>query len=166
MQLILSLLIITFVATGEMSVAFAKWKEEVKLGGPTGQKTVVMTNAALNSASQFGRKVSATLVIRCRESADRVARPHAAIVFSERVAMDAVRTKYRIDNDPVRRNKIASLQDDGFALGLGWTEFMNRLPSSSILQIEFDLPWAGHAWIGFDTTGATEAFRQIRCTSR
>lgn len=79
--------------------------------------------------------------------------------------MDAVPAKYRIDNDPVRRNKIASVQDDGHALGLGWAEFMARLPSSSIMHIEFNLPWAGHTLIEFDTTGAGDAFRRIPCGS-
>jgi len=124
-----------------------------------------MTNAALNSTSQFGRKVSAKLVLRCIEGAGRVKQTSAAIVFSERVAAEAIMTKYRIDNDPIRRNKMASVQDDGLALGLGWPEFMTRLPASSVLHIEFNLPWAGHSLLEFDTTGANVAFRRIQCGS-
>ena len=125
-----------------------------------------MTNAAQNSASQFGRKVSAKLVLRCIEGAGRIKRPSAAIVFSERVATEAVMTKYRIDNDPIRRNKMASVQDDGLALGVGWPEFMTRLPASSVLHIEFKLPWGGASLIEFDTAGADAAFRRIACGSQ
>ncbi|HXX09080.1 MAG TPA: hypothetical protein VEJ43_13540 [Pseudolabrys sp.] len=146
--------------------ASGEWKEDVKVDRSTGERTAVMTNAALNSVQQFSRKVSATLLLRCTETAGRTKQPTAAIIFSERVGMGAVRTKYRIDNDQIQRNKMASVQDDGFALGLGWTEFMSRLPSSSILRIEFSLPWAGAALIEFDTTGANEAFRRIPCTNR
>ena len=166
MQKILLALSIGLVLLSGPRAAFAEWKEDVKVDRVTGERTVVMTNAALSSARQFGRKVSATLVLRCVASAGRAKHPSAAIVFSERVAMDAVATKYRIDNDPVRRNKMASVQNDGLALELGWAEFMSRLPSSSVLHIEFSLPWAGHALIEFDTTGANEAFRHIPCSDQ
>ena len=144
--------------------AFAEWREDVAADRSAGKRNVVMTNAALNSASQFGRKVSATLVLRCDASAGLAKQPRAAIVFSERVATDAVNTKYRIDNDPVRRNKMASVRDDGRALALDWAEFMTQLPSSSILRVEFSLPWAGHTLLEFDTAGANEAFRRISCS--
>jgi len=93
-----------------------------------------------------------------------VKQPGAAIAFSERVAMEAVTTKYRIDNGPIRRNKMASVQNDGRALGVSWPELMSGLATSSVLHIEFNLPWAGHALIEFDTTGADEAFRRIPCS--
>ena len=165
MQGIWPILAIGLALLSEPSAAFAEWSEQVANGRSTGAQTVVMMNAALNSASQFGRKVSATLVLRCIEGAGRAKQPSAAIAFSERVATEAVMTKYRIDNDPIRRNKMASVQNDGLALGVGWTEFMARLPTSSVLHIEFNLPWAGHALIEFDTTGADEAFRRISCGS-
>ena len=143
--------------------ASAEWKEEVTVDRLTGKRTTTMTNAALNSARQFSRKVSATLVLRCVETPGRTKHPSAEIIFSERVATDAVRAKYRLDNDPIQRNKMASVQNDGAALGLGWTEFISRLPSSSILRIEFSLPWAGDALIEFDMSGASEAFSRIPC---
>jgi|SRR5215831_16523756 len=145
------------------SAAFAEWQEQAAAGRSPGAQAVIMTSAALTSASQFGRKVSAKLVLRCVEAAGRIKQPSAAIVFSERVATEAVMTKYRIDNDPVRRNKMASVQDDGLALGVGWPEFMTRLPTSSVLHIEFNLPWGGHSLLEFDTTGADAAFRRIAC---
>ena len=148
---------------GGLSVASAEWKESVTVDRLTGQRTIMMTNAALNSARQFGRKVSAKLVLQCIENREKVKRPRAAIAFSERIAFDTVRTKYRIDNDPIQRNKLASVEDDGATLALGWTEFLSRLPSSSILRIEFSLPSAGDALIEFDTTGASEAFSRIQC---
>jgi hypothetical protein len=164
MQRIWPILVIGLALLCGPPAAFAEWREELA-ADRTGARTVVMTNAALTSASQFGRKVSAKLVLRCIESAGRAKQPSAAIVFSERVAMEAVTTKYRIDNDPIRRSKMASVQNDGLALGVGWTEFMTRLPTSSVLHIEFSLPWAGHALIEFDTTGTDEAFRRIACGS-
>lgn len=148
---------------GGLSVASGEWKEAVTVDRLTGQKTVIMTNVALNSASQFGRKVSAKLVLQCAENRQKVKHPRAAIIFSERVASETVRTKYRIDNDPVQRNKVAPVENNGAALALGWPEFMSRLPSSSILRIEFSLPSAGDALIEFDTTGASEAFSRIQC---
>jgi len=166
MQRAWSILVVGVVLLRGVCVAFGEWKEDVTVDRLTGQRTAIVSNAALNSARQFSRKVSATLVLRCIESAGRAKQPTAAIVFSERVATDAVRTKYRIDNDQIQRNKMAPVQDDGFALGLGWAEFMSRLPSSSILRIEFSLPWAGAALIEFDTAGANEAFRRIPCTNR
>jgi hypothetical protein len=166
MQRTWSVLVIVMVLMHGVCAASGEWKEEVKVDRSTGGRTAVMTNAALNSTQQFSRKVSATLVLRCTETAGGTKQPTAAIIFSERVAMDAIRTKYRIDNDQIQRNKMASVQDDGFSLGLGWTEFMSRLPSSSILRIEFSLPWAGAALIEFDTTGANEAFRRIQCSNR
>ncbi len=144
--------------------ASAEWKEAVTVDGLTGKQSTTMTNAALNSARQFGRKVSAKLVLRCVETPGRPKTPNAAIIFSERVATDPVRTKYRLDNDLIQRNKMASVQNDGAGLGLGWAEFMSRLPSSSILRIEFNLPWAGDALIEFDMSGASEAFSRIQCT--
>jgi hypothetical protein len=148
---------------GGLSPALADWAEAVTVDRMTGQRTIVMTNAALNSARQFGRKVSAKLVLQCSETRERVRIPRAAIIFSERVASETVRTKYRIDNDVVQRNKLASVENDGRTLALGWAEFMARLPSSSILRIEFSLPSAGDALIEFDTTGASEAFSRIQC---
>jgi hypothetical protein len=165
MPRIWSVLVIGLVLLSGPSAAFAEWREQVAADRLTGARTVVMANAALNSANQFGRKVSATLVLRCIEGAGRVKHPSAAIVFSERVAMEAVLTKYRIDNGPIRRNKMASVQNDGLALGVGWPELMTRLPTSSVLHVEFNLPWAGHALIEFDTRGASEAFRRIACGS-
>lgn len=152
-----------FFLLGGLSAAAAEWKEVAAVDRLTGQKTIVMANAALNSARQFGRKVSAKLVLQCMINRQKVKHPRAAIIFSERVASETVRTKYRIDNDPIQRNKLASVENDGTALTLDWAEFMSRLPSSSILRIEFSLPSAGDALIEFDTTGASEAFSRIRC---
>jgi hypothetical protein len=151
-----------FVLVG-LSAASAEWTEAATVDRSTGQRTIVMTNAALNSASQFGRKVSAKLTLQCIEGRGKVKLPRAAIIFSERVASETVRTKYRIDNDPIQRNKLASVENDGTTLALTWTEFISRLPSSSILQIEFNLPSAGDSLIEFDTTGASEAFSRIQC---
>jgi hypothetical protein len=151
-----------FVLSG-LSAACGEWVEAVSVDRLTGQKTIVMTNPALNSARQFGRKVSAKLTLQCIENRERVRLPRAAIIFSERVASETVRTKYRIDNDLVQRNKLAAVENDGTTLVLGWAEFMSRLPSSSILRIEFSLPSAGDALIEFDTTGAKEAFSRIQC---
>ncbi len=148
---------------GGLSAASGEWKEAGTVDRLTGQKTKMMTNAALNSTRQFGRKVSAKLVLQCIENREKMKHPHAAIVFSERVASEAVRTKYRIDNDTIQRNKLASVENDGVALALSWTKFMSRLQSSSILRIEFSLPSAGDALIEFDTTGASEAFSRIQC---
>ena len=148
---------------GGLSAASGEWEEAVTVDRLTGQKTITMTNAALNSARQFGRKVSAKLVLQCIENREKVKRPRAAIIFSERIASETVRTKYRIDNDPIQRNKLASVENDGAALALGWAEFMSRLPSSSILRIEFSLASAGDTLIEFDTTGASEAFSRIQC---
>lgn len=148
------------------SAAVAEWREQAAADRPPRAPAVAMTNAALTSASQFGRKVSAKLVLRCSERAGRIKQPSAAIVFSERVATEAVMTKYRIDNDPIRRNKMASVQDDGLALGVGWPEFMARLPTSSVLHIEFNLPWGGASLLEFETTGADAAFRRIACGSQ
>jgi hypothetical protein len=147
---------------GGLSAASAEWKEEATVDRLTGQKNVVMSNAALNSARQFGRKVSAKLVMQCAESREKGKHPLAAIVFSERIASEAVRTKYRIDNDAIQR-KVAPVENDGTTLALSWPEFMARLPSSSILRIEFSLRSAGEALIEFDTTGAGEAFSRIQC---
>ncbi len=143
--------------------ASGEWNEAVTVDRVTGQKTIMMTNAALNAARQFGRKVSAKLVLQCVEDRMKVKHARAAIVFSERVASDTVRTKYRIDNDAIQRNKLASVENDGVAIALDWAEFMARLPSSSILRIEFNLPSAGDALLEFDTTGASEAFSHIQC---
>jgi hypothetical protein len=151
------------VLLGTLSSASGEWKEAVTVDRSTRQKTVMMTNAALNSTHQFGRKVSATLVLQCVENRPKVKQARAAIIFSERVASENVRTKYRIDNDPVQRNKSAPVENDGATLVLGWAEFMSRLPSSSILRIEFSLPSAGDALIEFDTSGATGAFSRIQC---
>ena len=148
------------------SAAFAEWREQAAADRQTGTQAVTMTNASLNSVSQFGRKVSAKLVLRCIESAGRVRQPGAAIVFSERVATEPVVTKYRIDNGPIRRNKMASVQDGGVAPGLGWPELMAGLPTSSVLHVEFNLFWAGHVLIAFDTTGAKEAFNRIPCSHK
>jgi hypothetical protein len=148
---------------GGLSAASGEWTEAVTVDRLTGQKTITMTNEALNSARQFGRKVSAKLELRCIENRDKAKHPHAAVIFSERVASETVRTKYRIDNDPVQRNKLASVENDGAAIALGWAEFISRLPSSSILQIEFKLPSAGDALFEFDTTGASDAFSRIQC---
>ncbi len=154
-----------FVLVG-LSAASAEWTETTSVDRLTGQNTKVMTNAALNSARQFGRKVSAKLTLQCTENSQKAKLPRAAIIFSERVASEAVRTKYRIDNDPIQRNKLASVENDGTTLVLSWTEFISRLPSSSILQIEFNLPSAGDALIEFDTTRASEAFSRIQCGKR
>jgi len=148
---------------GSPIAASGEWNEAVTVDRLTGQKTIMMTNAALNAARQFGRKVSAKLVLQCVESRTKVKQPRAAIVFSERVASETVRTKYRIDNDAIQRNKLASVENDGVAIALDWAEFMSRLPSSSILRIEFSLPSAGDALLEFDTTGASEAFSRIQC---
>ena len=150
-------------ALGGLSAASGEWTEAVTVDRLTGQKTIMMANAALNSARQFGRKVTAKLVLQCIENREKVKLPRAAIIFSERVALDTVITKYRIDNDPIRRNKVASVENDGATLALGWAEFMSRLPSSSMLHIEFSLPSAGATLIEFDTTGASEAFSRIQC---
>ena len=153
-----------FVLIG-LSAASAEWTETVKVDRLTNQRTIVMTNAALNSARQFGRKVSVKLILQCIENREKAKGPQAAIVFSERVASETVKTKYRIDNDPIQRNKLASVENDGTTLALGWAEFMSRLPSSSILRIEFSLPSAGDTLIDFETTGANEAFRRIQCAT-
>lgn len=150
---------------GGLSAASGEWEEAVTVDRSTGQKTIMMTNAALNSARQFGRKVSAKLVLQCIENREKVKHPRAAVIFSERIASEAVRTKYRIDNDPIQRNKLASVENDGAAVTLAWPDFLSRLPSSSILRIEFSLPSAGDALIEFDTTGAGEAFSRIQCVT-
>jgi len=152
-------------ALGGLSAASGEWMEAATVDRSTGQKKITMTNAALNSARQYGRKVSAKLVLDCIENREKTKVPRAAIIFSEPIASENVMTKYRIDNDPVRRNKSASIENDGATLALGWPEFMARLPSSSILQIEFSLPSAGTTLIEFDTTGAREAFNRIQCAS-
>jgi hypothetical protein len=151
-----------FVLVG-LSPASAEWTEAVTVDRLTGQRTIELTNAALNSARQFGRKVSAKLVVKCVENREKVKLPSAVIIFSERVASEMVRTKYRIDNELVQRNKRAPVENDGTTLALSWAEFMSRLPSSSILRIEFSLPSAGDALLEFDTTGASEAFSRIQC---
>jgi hypothetical protein len=148
---------------GSLCAASGEWTEAVTVDRLTGQKTTVMTNVALNSTRQFGRKVSAKLVLQCIENREKVKHSRATVIFSERIASEAVRTKYRIDNDPIQRNKLAPVENDGAALALGWAGFMSRLPSSSILRIEFSLPSAGEALIEFDTTGANEAFSRIQC---
>lgn len=166
MQRIWPILVFGLASLGGPSFALAEWREQAATDRSPGARTVIMTNAALTSASQHGRKVSATLVLTCMEGAGRAKQPSVAVVFSERVAMEAVMTKYRIDNDPIRRNKMASLQNDGFALGISWPEFMARLPTSSVLHIEFNLPWGGHSLLEFDTTGADAAFRRVACGSQ
>lgn len=148
---------------GGLSGASGEWIETAAVDRVTGQKTITMTNAALNSTRQFGRKVSAKLVLQCIEDRTKTKRPRAAIIFSERVASETVRTKYRIDNDAIQRNKLAPVENDGAVLALDWPEFMSRLQSSSILRIEFSLPSAGDALIEFDTTGASNAFSRVQC---
>ena len=161
-----NILAVSLVLLSGQSAVFAEWREQAAADRRTGAQVVTMTTAAMNSASQFGRKVSAKLVLRCLESGDGVKQPSAAIVFSERVATEPVIAKYRIDNDPVRRNKMAPVQEDGAALGLDWPEFMTRLPTSSVLHVEFNLSWAGHVLIAFDTTGAKDAFNRIPCSRK
>jgi hypothetical protein len=148
---------------GGLSGASGEWIEAVAVDRATGQKTITMTNAALNSTRQFGRKVSAKLVLQCIEDRTKAKHPRAAVIFSERIAAETVRAKYRIDNDAIQRNKVAPVENDGAALALDWPEFMSRLSSSSILRIEFSLPSAGDALIEFDTTGASDAFSRLQC---
>jgi hypothetical protein len=142
--------------------ASGEWMQAVTVDRLTRQTNITMTNAALNSARQFGRKVSAKLVLQCVQSAEGRL-PRVAIIFSEPIASGAVRTKYRIDNDPIRRNLMASVENDGATLVLGWDAFISRLPSSSIVYIEFSFSSAGATLLEFDTSGAIEAFDRIQC---
>jgi hypothetical protein len=83
-------------------------------------------------------------------------------MFSERVTIDVVGARYRIDNDPVQL-KMASVLNNGAGLAIGWDSLVARLPTSSKLRVEFELPWAGNALVEFNTAGADKALTHIPC---
>jgi hypothetical protein len=70
-------------ALTNLTAAFAEWMEVVTINRSTGQKTVMMTNAGLNSSRQFGRKASAKLVLQCMQYSETpIITPHATIFFA------------------------------------------------------------------------------------
>jgi hypothetical protein len=93
------------ISTAEES---AHWKERISVDRLTDEKVVMMTTPALRPIRQFGRNVSATLFLHCREELDHKKYRDVTVLFSERVAVDNIGARYRIDSDPVEV-KIANL---------------------------------------------------------
>lgn len=141
----------------------SRWKEKVSIDRMSDEKIVTMTNAAIGPIRQFGRNVSATLVMQYLDAGSQTKYVGVAVIFSERVTIDNIGARYRIDNDAVQL-KMASLLNNGAGLAIGWDSLVARLPASSKLRVEFELPWAGNAVVEFNTAGADKALARIPCS--
>jgi hypothetical protein len=126
-----------------------------------------MTTVGDGTIRQFQRAVTSKLVLACTHpdggGADRLS---AYLLFSEPVAIDGVRLRYRYDNDPVRI-KIAAASRRGDYLSLSDTsrgdDFLQKLKKSSELRIEANLPWAGSVLLRFDIGDADSVIKVMPC---
>jgi hypothetical protein len=153
------------VAQGSLgqSAESSRWKEKISVDRISDEKIVTMTNVAARPIHQFGRNVSATLVMQCLSAGSGTKYVGVAVVFSERVTIDSIGARYRIDNDTPQL-KMASLVNNGTGLAIGWDSLVARLPASSRLRVEFELPWAGNAVVEFNTAGAQKALARVPCS--
>lgn len=144
------------------SAETSRWKEKISNDRMSDERIVTMTNAAIRPIRQFDRNVPATLVVQCLDAGSGAKYVGVAVIFSERVTIDHIGARYRIDDDPVQL-KMASLLNNGKGLAIGWDSLVARLPASSRLRVEFELPWAGNAVVEFNTAGADKALARIPC---
>lgn len=155
------------------SVAAAKWVESVSLDRLTGKKEVQFTNRGGGRVRQFGRDVTATLILRCTnpyqdKQAHRDGDEYSAVIhFSERVGVAEAVFRYRFDANPVH-SITATLSDRGDVLFASWpksvdTTFLTELRQSEKLRAEISLPWAGQVLVEFSTSAVDKAMNAIPC---
>jgi hypothetical protein len=149
------------------SAIAANWKEDSRVDRTSGKTIIQMATVGDGTIRQFRRAVTSKLVLACTHpdggGANRLS---AFLLFSEPVAIDDVRLRYRYDNDPVRV-KIAAASRRGDYLSLSDTsrgdDFLEKLKKSSELRIEANLPWAGSLLLQFDVGDADAVIKTMHC---
>jgi hypothetical protein len=142
------------------------WTEKSSTDRLTGKRIVEMRTDGHGLIQQFGRTVTSQLVLACTHpddgSADYLS---VKLFFSERVAIDKTRGRYRFDSGPVRDvNIFPDHRGIYFVLSASMTKwFIQQLRTSSKLRIEVNLPWAGDPLIEFDIAGAGAAMDRVPC---
>lgn len=148
-------------------VIAANWKDDSRVDRTSGKKVAQMSTVGNGAIRQFQRAVTSKLVLACAHPAGGGAdRLSAYLAFSEPVAIDDVRLRYRYDNDTVR-TKIAATSRRGDYLSVSDTSrgdnFLQNLKKSSELRIEANLPWAGSLLLQFDIGDAEIVIKTMPC---
>ncbi len=134
-----------------------RWKEKFLIDRLTGEKTLTMTNAALRPSRQFGRDVTATVIVECGLYPYETTSVAAAIIFSEQLAFACDGIRYRFDDSVVAHSFGVINRGAGFRIASADDQF-SQLRSSSKLLVE-----AGNMLFQFNTTGADIAIDRIPC---
>lgn len=141
------------------------WKRVVSIDQLSDKKIVLEQNRALNTFQQFGRTVTATLVMQCEPPLYDY--PMAAIVFSATIGVEHAYFRYRFDDDSVVEPAGGQILAHGsaieFASHMYVPERIDRLTKASKFRIELDLPWAGNTLLKFNTSGAGAALANLPC---
>jgi hypothetical protein len=143
------------------------WNDDSRVDRASGKKTIQMSTVGNGAVRQFQRAVTSKLMLACTHpdggGTDRLS---AYLVFSEPVAAEDVRLRYRYDNDPVRV-QIAAASRRGDYLSVSDTfrgdDFFQKLKKSSELRIEANLPWAGSLLLQFDIGDADAVIKAMPC---
>jgi hypothetical protein len=165
-----SIMMVGALLIGSCTLATADWVPLKTIDRLTGERGNRFTNRGSGAIRQFGRSVSATMVLGCanvfqdkRRSEDYYV---AVILFSEPVGVADARMRYRFDAGSVH-DITADFCDRGDVLEASWPknidEFIPELRPSKKLRMELDLPWAGSVLLEFNTRGADKALDQIPC---
>jgi hypothetical protein len=153
--------------------AAANWVESASSDRLTGKKEIQFTSRASGGIRQFGRDVTAALILRCvnpyqDKQGHRDGDGYSAVIkFSERVGVAKAVFRYRFDANPVH-SITATLSDRGDILFASWprsvdTTFIEELRHSAKLRAEINLPWAGVVLVEFATSAADKAMNLIPC---
>ncbi len=83
------------------SPAFADWQANTVTDRMTDKKETIITAPAKQTATRFGRQVSAHLQVECWTSPSFKNKPLPSIVFDSEVALGEIGITYRLDDKPV-----------------------------------------------------------------